>query len=319
MADISIIIVSWNAKDFLKKCIHSILEDTNKFNIEIIVVDNASSDGSPAMVASQFPEVKIICNEGNLGFAKANNIGMKQSSGKYVFLINSDIEILHGCFESMISFMEVNPDIGMLGPRILNPDRTLQPSCRGCKTLWNMFCRAASLDMLFPKMKIFGGREMAFWPHDTIRDVEELSGCFWMVTRKALDEVGLLDEDFFIYSEDSDWCKRFQKAGTRIVFSPEAQAIHYGGASSNNAPVRFAIEMNRANLHYWKKHHSRMSQTGFLLITAFHHFIRCFGETIKYIIRPSQRKQIAPKIKKNLACVRWLLSFNHEAVKKHDY
>lgn len=308
MLDFSIIIVSWNAKKYLAECLQSISEETANHHSEIIVVDNASTDGSPEYVRKRFPNIKLICNDANVGFAKANNIGIRQSTGKYKFLINSDVIVLKGCFDKMLEYMDQHSETGMLGPRILNPDGTLQPSCMGFPNLWNNFCRAFALDSFFPKSRLFGGRLMAFSPHDTICGAEVLNGCFWMVRQEALDQVGLLDENFFIYGEDNDWCKRFGDAGWKVVFFPGAEAIHYGGASSSNAPVRFYIEMHRANLQYYKKHHNRLSLIGFILITWVHQLARVFGQAILYIINPSKKIQAAFKIKNSVACIRWLFN-----------
>lgn len=312
MVNISIIIPSWNAKKYLQTCIESTIRETQNYKTEIIVVDNASTDGSVELVKEQFQHVKLICNDANLGFATANNIGIKNSSGKYIFLINSDVKVLNGTIGRMLAYMNEHPEIGMLGPQILDSNGNIQRSCMGFPTLWNTSCRALALDTLFPKSKLFGGYMMTFWPHDSIRDVNVINGCFWMVKREALDEVGLLDERFFIYAEDKDWCKRFWDAGWKVVYFPEAKAIHYGGASSSNAPIKFHIEMQKANLQYWQKHHNQIAQSAYLLITGLHHIIRFFGEIILYIIRPSKRTYIAHKIKRSLASIQWLLGFDFE-------
>ena len=166
MASISIIIVSWNAKKYLEECLNSILSCPLPYDTEIIVVDNASSDGSPDAVRDEFPGVRLIRNDDNYGFAKANNIGIRASTGDYLFFINSDVVVKAGCFEKMIAYMEGYPDIGVLGPKILSPNGAVQRSCMGFPTLWNSFTRALALDSVFPGMKLFGGHLMTFWPHD---------------------------------------------------------------------------------------------------------------------------------------------------------
>lgn len=308
MYEMSVVIVSWNAKDFLEKCIVSILHENVDNNIEIIVVDNGSSDGSQDMIRSQFKKVKLICNTENLGFARANNIGLRLALGNYFFLINSDVVVLPNSLDPMIRYIKEHQGIGMLGPKILNPDMSLQRSCRGFPTLWNLFCRALALDTLFPKVKLFGGRSMTFWEHDSIKDVEVLSGCFWLLNRKAVEEVGLLDEDFFIYAEDVDWCKRFMLAGWRRVYYPLVQAIHYGGGSSDNSPIRFFLEMQRANLHYWKKHHGPLGQITWQIILLLHHSLRMIGEFLHYLVTPGHRKEILHKIQRSFACIKWIFS-----------
>lgn len=311
MIELSIVIVSWNAKEFLCKCIDSIFTNCDRFNFEVIVVDNASHDGSVEMVQKKFPMVTVICNDRNLGFAKANNVGIRLSQGNYICLINSDVEVLSNCFDLMVDYIKKNSDVGMLGPMMLNSDGTLQRSCRGYSTLWNLFCRALALDLCFPNAKLFGGRLMTYWDHNDTQEVEVINGCFWMVGKEALSEVGLLDEKFFIYAEDVDWCKRFNDAGWKVVYYPIAKAIHYGGASSNNAPIQFYLEMYRANLQYWKKHHNFFAQAAYLVITLLHHIVRISVDTILFIIIPSKRSEYNFKIKRSIACIKWILSFNY--------
>lgn len=312
MIDISIIIVSWNAKGYLDDCLRSIIQETIGHNAEIIVVDNASSDGSPDMVQKKYPNVTLICSESNLGFAKANNLGIKQSTGKYIFLINSDVTLIKACINQMIAYMEQHSAIGILGPKILDKNGEHQRSCMEYPTLWNTFCRTFALDVCFPQSRIFGGFLMTYWPHNDVRRVDTLNGCFWMVNRNALNQVGLLDERFFIYGEDIDWCKRFRAAGWDVVFFPGAQVIHYGGASSSNAPVRFYVEMYRANLQLWKKHHNRFEQLGFLLLVWIHQILRVLGQSIIYAVKPRKRIMAQSKINRSVACMHWLMNTTKE-------
>ena len=261
---ISIVIVSWNAQAYLMQCLASLFSEACRHPLELIVVDNASSDGSPESVAKNYPQVRLIRNAANLGFAKANNIGILAATGKYIGLVNSDVKVLPHCLDRLVDYIEKHPDTGMVGPRVIDGENKLQRSCRGFPTVWNMFCRALALESFFPGVPVFTGYSLRHWPQDTCRDVDILSGCFWLARRKALDEVGLLDESFFMYGEDMDWCKRFWKGGWKLAFVPSAEAIHYGGASSANAPVRFYIERHRADLQYWRKHHSRLAVACYL-------------------------------------------------------
>lgn len=307
MAFISIIIVSWNAKKYLEECLdsihHSLPNDT-----EIIVVDNASSDGSPEAVRVAFPGVHLIRNDDNYGFAKANNIGIQASTGEYLFFINSDVVVKAGCFEKMISYMDGHQYIGVLGPKIIGPNGAVQRSCMGFPSLWNSFSRALALDTIFPRMKLFGGHLLTYWTHNDIRSVDVINGCFWMIRRKALQATGQLDDRFFIYGEDIDWCKRFNEKGWKIVFYPEAEAIHYGGASSANAPLKFFIEMQRADYQYWKKHHTRLVSTAFLFIRLLHYAIRLVGGIASYPFRRKKRPEVVYKIKRSLAAIKWSLN-----------
>jgi GT2 family glycosyltransferase len=207
----------------------------------------------------------------------------------------------------MLAHMERCPSVGMLGPKILNADGTLQPSVMGFPTVWNTFCRALALDAVFPRSKLFGGRLMAFWHHDAILRAEVLNGCFWTVRREALERVGLLDEDFFIYGEDIDWCKRFHDGGWDVVFFPDARAIHYGGSSSSNAPTRFYVEMQKADLQYWRKHHSWPAWKLYAAISWLHEVLRVVGQSAVYVFVPSRRARVLPKMKRSVACMQWLL------------
>jgi len=308
MLDLSIIIVNWNTQDILRDCLRSIYEQGGERDIEVIVIDNASTDGSVEMVKKDFPQVTLIENSRNLGFARANNIGIHQSSGRYICLVNSDVIVLNGCIENLISFMDNHPVAGMVGPRILNQDRTLQPSCRHFPTIWNNLCQALGLNKLFPKSRFFSETFMNYWAHDIVQKVDVLSGCFWMVRREALNKVGLLDEDFFIYGEDLDWCRRFHHAGWDIIFYPNAETIHTGAASSNNDPIRFYIEMQKADLHYWQKHHGSIGRTVYAAIIFLRHLLRLVPMGLLYIFRPSHREAISFKLKRSLACIRFIFA-----------
>lgn len=308
MVDVSIIIVNWNTREFLQGCLRSIYEQTRDINYEIIVVDNASTDGSVEMVKKNFPQVMLVENSSNLGFARANNIGIRSSKGRYICLINSDVIVLDDCIENLMSFMDERPATGMIGPRILNSDRTLQPSCRHFPTIWNNLCQSLGLNHLFPKSPFFSYWIMDYWNHDSVRSVDALSGCFWMVRREVLKEVGLLDEDFFIYGEDIDWCRRFHKASQDVVFYPDAEAIHVGGASSDNAPIKFYLAMQKADLMYWRKHHGKIGKAGYTAVILLRNALRVIARALQYAFWPSRRETVGFKLRRSLACIRWILN-----------
>jgi GT2 family glycosyltransferase len=301
--DISIVIVSWNAKKYLTDCVESLLSQESSRTMEIIVVDNASTDGSPEVIMERFPEVILIQNEKNLGFAKANNIGINRSTGKYICLINSDIKILNGCILKLYYFMEENSPAGIIGPKILNSDLSSQSSCRRFPSLWNNFCSAFGLNKISPNSKEFSGEQMFYFQHNRVERVHVVSGCFMMVRRKALDQVGYLDDQFFMYSEDIDWCKRFWDAGWEVAFSPNARAIHYGGASSSNSPIKFSVEQEKAILQYWAKHHSRPAQSTIFLIIFIKHVVRILLGSLLYILKPSDRRKITLYIKEHITYI----------------
>ena len=275
--------------------------------MEIIVVDNASSDGSADEVAARYPDVRLIRNTENLGFARANNIAVSVSTGKYLCFVNSDVEVLPHCIGRLVRFCEENPGIGIVGPRVIGADGKLQRSCLGFPTVWNTFCRALALDELFPSTKAFTGLKLYYWPQNSLRYVDILTGCFWLVRREALTEVGLLDEEFFMYGEDMDWCRRFRAKGWQVVFVPSAEAIHYGGASSSNSPVCFYIEMQRANLQYWKKHHSRFSVAGYFAILCMQEFLRAVAYFIAALFKGHAREVFQYKMRRSATCLKWLI------------
>jgi hypothetical protein len=296
--EVSIIIVNWNAKDLLKNCLKSIYANHPKSEFEIIVVDNNSSDGTVEMILKEFPKVHLIQNKKNFGFAKANNIGIRNSKGKYLALVNSDVEVESGCFDNLVNFMKQNKNIGVVGPLILNPDRSIQATCRYFPSLWRSICEAFWLNKLFRSSFLSAERMLYFNGKTTLR-TDVLSGCFWLINEEYLDKVGLLDERFFIYAEDIDWCKRFWEAGYEVVFYPEANAIHHSGGSSTIEPLRFSREQIKARFLYWQKHFSKNLAMSFLIILILHYMLRVLGEVYILIIQKFKNKTINTSHLKN--------------------
>jgi hypothetical protein len=266
--DVSVVIVNWNTRRLLLDCLRSLKEQTAGARLEIIVVDNGSTDGSVAAVNAAFPDVKVLANGENRGFSRANNQGIALSRGRYVCLVNSDIKALDNCVDKMVAYMDSHPDAGLLGPRTVSETMRLRQNCRRFPTL-----STAAADYLFLRYLTggrppFAGRTLRASTYQTTHEAEVVSGCFLMARRTAMEPVGLLDERFFIYGEDVDWCKRFHDAGWRIVFFAGACAIHYGGASSAALPARFAAEMQKSEMQYWLKHHAPASVALFRAIKA---------------------------------------------------
>ena len=303
--DISIVILSWNDKQYLEICLQSLKDAASARTMEIIVVDNASTDGSPEMVETLFPDVKIIRNAENLGFPKGNNVGVKASRGKYVYLLNSDIKVFPGCLDALADYLDQNPKVGMVGPKILNRDLTHQSSCRRFPTLWNNFCEATGLAKMFAGSRLFSGEHMLYFKGDRLMDVGVLVGCFWTIRREAVNEFGLLDEGFFMFAEDLDWCKRFWEAGWRVAFYPTAQAIHYrGGSSTKKDAVWLALTQQRSILRYWKKHHSVAAYFAIKCFMFTHKAGRWGAALVKYLVSPTKRKDGALRMKVAAACLR---------------
>ena len=309
--DISIVILSWNDRQHLEECLESLSDCAKSRTVEIIVVDNASTDGSPEMVAGRFPKVKLIQTGENLGFARGNNMGINASQGRYVGLLNSDINVGAGCVDILVEYLERHPDIGMIGPRILNADMTHQSSCRSFPNLWNNFCSATGLASAFKGSKLFSGEHMFYFKGDRIQDVDVLVGCFWMVRREAINKFGLLDEGFFMYAEDVDWCKRCWDAGCRVVFFPGAQAIHHrGGSSAKQDPVWVAVTQQRSILRYWQKHHGAIGCFIVSCLIFVHKAIRLGTASISRLVQPSRSKESGVRIQVFRACLRSLFSKN---------
>ena len=237
---LSIIIVSYNGKEYLKKCLDSIFRSKIS-DFEVIVVDNASTDGSAETIDNfkfhPFGKLrtnfKFITNKKNLGFSKANNIGVKNSSGDYLLFLNPDTEIDKKTIESLISFMDKKKNAGCVTCKVLLPNGKLDESChRGFPTPWNAFCFFSGLEDLFPKSRIFSGYHMGWKDLNNIHEIHACAGSFMLVRRKAGEEIGWWDEDYFFYGEDLDFCLELEKKGWKIYFVPNVSIVHYKGVSS---------------------------------------------------------------------------------------
>jgi len=306
--DISVVIVNWNTKDLTSQCIDSISQGHDRYSTEIILVDNASTDGSAEHFEKEFPEIHLIKNSQNMGFSKANNQGIKASSGQYICLLNSDAVILGNCLEKLCDFLKDNPKVGLVGPQLLNADGTIQHSVAGLPKPWNTLCRALALDSMFPRVELFGGYLMKNRKISETQPVEVLYGAMWVTTRQALEQVGLLDEQFFIFGEDLDWCKRFHDVGWNIVYLPSAQAIHYGGASSGKAPTRFYIEKQRSAIQYWRKHHGISGKIYCLFILALRDVLRAFGYATIWLLCPTSRERTRYLASRSYANLKWMIN-----------
>ncbi len=302
---LSIITVTWNGRKYVEECLLS-LDQQGRVPAEVIVIDNASTDGTHELVEQMFPRFTAIRNSDNLGFAKANNIGIRLSRGKYLCLINSDVVVPSDCLNELYRYMESNPDVAVVGPQMRGHDGAVRRSTMRLPSLGNALCRAIAADRWPFLSRLVGGQMMSDFRHDHTADVQVLNGWFWMIRREAVEQVGLLDERFFMYGEDIDWCRRFLDAGWRLVFCHSANAVHYGGASSSVAPVRFYLEMHRANLQYWQKHHGPVAQFAYRSIVVVHHVIRLAGNSVAFLALPRKRVELSKKIKRSWALLVWM-------------
>jgi GT2 family glycosyltransferase len=308
--DISVVIVGWNARHYLELCLESLAKAPPRRSMEVMVVDNASTDRSVEMIEAKFPWVKLIKSTENLGFAKGNNVAIRQCQGRYIALVNPDVIVFPGCLDALADFLDQNPKVGNVGPRVLNPDMSMQSTCRRFPTLWNNFCSATGLSARFKNSRFFAGEHMFYFPHNRTLAVDVIVGCFSMIRHETFDEVGLLDEGLFMYGDDVDWCRRARNAGWQVVFYPGGQAIHDRGKITAPYPVRFAVAQQRSVLHYWTKHHSFWAVLGIRSIMLFHHCIRYAVATVSGFARSEARAEGDVRKQVSGACLRELLRGN---------
>jgi GT2 family glycosyltransferase len=204
--------------------------------------------------------------------------------------------------------MEQKSDVGLMGPRTFGRDGNIQLTCGRLPTIWNTFCQFLALDRVANRWPLFAGFQLGINEHERSREVEVLSGCFWLARRRAISEVGLLDERFFFYAEDVDWCKRFRDARWKLWFVAEAQATHYGGGSSGNATLRFTIEILRANLLYWKKHHGQKGRAAYWALAMAQHCLRLIARGAVELSSSHANEKTKQKLEEHKVCVRWLLT-----------
>lgn len=258
--ELSIVIVNYNAKKYLEQCLNSIYKNSLQINIEIILVDNGSTDNSILMIKKKFPTVKLIENRKNEGFVKAANKGIKLCKAKYILSLNNDTFIYQKSLAELLKFMNSHPEVGISGPKVLNSDGTIQHQCkRGFPTISSAFYYFLGLHRYFPKSKVFGHYLMTYLDPEEINEVDSVSGACLMVKREIVEQVGLLDEDYIMYGDDLDLCYRIKKIGWKIYYVPTAKIIHYGGISSRKIPYKGVIWFYRAMYIFYKKHYAEKS------------------------------------------------------------
>ena len=255
--DLSVVIVNFNTRDELRDCLNSVLAETHP--AEVIVVDNASSDGSVEMLHGEFPNLRLIRNSENFGFAKASNQGIKVSTGRYVILLNPDCTVRPGAFSELVHFGDGNPGVGIFGLKILNPDGTVFESCRRFPTLAAGIFRNAILARLFPNNPYIKEYLMADWDHSEVAEVDWVSGAALVARRETLDQIGLLDERFFMYCEDVDIAYRAKQAGWKVMYFPGATVVHLRARSSDQNPVPMIIAFHRSMYAFFRKHYAAQS------------------------------------------------------------
>ena len=246
MPEVSAVVVTYNAAPWIERP----LESLRGTGAEVIVVDNGSTDGTLELVRGQFPEARIVEQE-NRGFGAGNNTGMRAASGRYFLLLNPDAWLTEGALEGLVAFMDEHPEAAVAGPRLLNPDGSLQRSVRGYPTPWRLATEYFFLRKLAPNTEALNALFGAGFDHESVREADYLFGACLLVRREAVDSIGGFDEDFFLMSEEVDWLYRFRQAGWKVLFYPGAEAYHVVGASLN--PARFK-DVVRGHLQFLRKH-----------------------------------------------------------------
>jgi N-acetylglucosaminyl-diphospho-decaprenol L-rhamnosyltransferase len=257
MPDLSIVIVSWNVHTLLRACLASIQDGKDTLEAETIVVDSASSDGTPEMLQTEFPWVRLIEPGENVGFSKGNNLGMEASRGRFVFLLNPDTEVVGNALPQMVTYLDAHPEVGVLGPQLLNMDGTIQSSRRRFPTAWTAFFEATWLEPIAPQA-ILTHFKMLDCPDDQTLSVDWVTGAALLARREAIEQVGGMDTGYFMYSEELDWQRRIKEAGWQIAYIPAAKIIHHGGKSSEQVTAQRDINFHTSKIRYYRRYHGQL-------------------------------------------------------------
>ncbi len=298
--DLSIVIISWNVREILRRCLDSIQESLKGEKgqgllVETIVFDNGSTDGSADMVREDFPRVHLMESEVNLGFTKGNNLAIGQSEGRYILLLNPDTEVVGDALGTMVTYMEAHPRVGALGPQLLNPDGTTQSSRRRFPTLATAFLESTVLEPWFQGSRILKRYYLLDRPDDEIQPVDWAVGAALLIRREALHQVGPLDEEFFMYSEELDWCYRLKAQGWEVVYLPTAQVVHQEGRSSEQVLPARHIHFQRSKVLFFKRYYGWRGEVlrWFILSTYLYLFLL---EGLKWLVghkRSLRRERVA--------------------------
>jgi GT2 family glycosyltransferase len=274
------VIVSYNTSELTLNCIKSIIDETPIIDYEIIVVDNNSADNTVEQIRLHFPNVVVIYNKENKGFAYALNIGIHRSLGDTVLSINSDTIILNRAIEKSYNFLCNNNNVQILGVKLLNTDGSIQPSCRFLPSVSNCLCEAFFLINLFPKSKIFGKYYMSYFDYNSTINVEWIKGTYMMIKKSVFEKIGFFDDNYFLYTEETDFMFRANKANLKTVFFHEAEIYHLEGASSKKNPEKVYKMVHKTKLFYFRKNHKSPEKQ--LLI--FIQYLAMINRTIAYFI-----------------------------------
>ena len=277
---LSILVVSYNTRELTLACLGSVYAQTAGLDFEVILVDNASEDGSAAAIKGAFPQVTVIESAENLGFARANNLAGRSASGEYLLLLNSDTVVLDHAINRILEFAEQHLDAGIVGGRTFFEDGSLNASsCHGRQTPWSLFCLGTGLAAVFRGSRWFDPESLGAWQRDTVAEVDAVSGCFLLIRRELWDKLGGFDESFFMYGEDMDLCLRAWKSGTKCMITPDARIIHHGGRSERVRSEKM-LRLFQAKAQLIRKHWPRRSAWFGIRMLGLWCFTRMAGTSI---------------------------------------
>lgn len=288
----TVCIVTYETREYLKECLESLFANAHPEGMEVIVVDNASRDGTAGLVAKEYPQVRFHENQANAGYSRPMNQALRMGSGRFLLQLNPDTHILPGALDRLVALMEAHPEIGICGPKVLNRDRSFQQHCRrGDPRPWAVISYFLGLNRVFPKSRFFGGYLLNYLDEDQPGEVENVSGSCMLIRREVLEQIGFLDEAMYAYQEDSDLCFRARRAGWRIYFLPEAQIIHYGGQGGSRVePYRSIIEWHRSYWLYYRKH---LAKDYFFLFNWFYYLLMLAKLGVALLINLVRREKFA--------------------------
>jgi GT2 family glycosyltransferase len=252
---ISVITVSWNTRDLLRTCLQSLLRELDGIDAEVFLVDNDSADQSAEMVEKEFPQIRLIVNDTNRGFAAANNQALALATGDFILLLNPDTVVHPGAIKTLLGFMQTHAKAGIVAPQLLESSGAVQRSCRQFPTFLGMLYELLGLSKLFPDQAKFRQYKMLDWNHDDERQVDQPEGACLLLRRRVIEEVGVLDEGFFMLFEEVDWCYRIKEKGWQIWFTPSAQVTHHYGQSIKQVKAKMILSSHRGLYRFWHKHY----------------------------------------------------------------
>ena len=287
MIDLSVIVVNWNTRDLLAQCLDSVFQTAGDLELEVFVVDNASSDGSADMVRERFPQVKLIENHENVGFARANNQAIRESTGQYVLLLNPDTEMRDNALETLVHFMDEHSWTGAAGAKLINPNGTLQPSCQPAPTLMRELWRLFYMDALRP----YARYDLRDGVPETPQEVDIVQGACLLLRREALEQVGSLDEDYFMYTEEMDLCLRLRRKGWKVYWVPQAVVVHHGGQSTHQVAESMFLQLYASKIIYFRKNHGPLSAQLYKLILLASALARLLASPLAWLERSPRRQR----------------------------